>query len=415
MRSKVLLFSSVALLLILMVGCGGSTRVTQAPQPTRGSYVGADTCRTCHSDKYTEWSGTLHHGALDTLAAIHQDTNPICLACHTVGYGTPAGFVSTDKTPQLGGVQCENCHGGGGAHVQDPSGNEMEVTLSSSLCGACHTDVHHPTYEEFQRSRHAVALSSLRSLPYFTDECLECHSSDYRMAWEGLPTVRALAQYDIVCAYCHDPHSAENEGQLRKPVEETCTQCHNDQGVQPPEEPFASQAQMLAGTGGFNADGSPAVGPNAGHTAAITERCVECHLNHYVPGGTIGPDNPVQTGHTFQPDINLDGTITEAELNIACAPCHSGADALNELNEVQGEIRPRVEALGAWFDAHGTAYYDGLSPSDQNRYNIARFDYQFCDHEGSYGVHNHEYAEHLLDVAESIIETLPEAPPPPPL
>lgn len=112
-------------------------------------YLGAQVCGACHTEKHEEWLNTHHAGALETLKRIGMDKNQRCLQCHTVGLGLPTGFVSTEQTPQLGGVQCENCHGPGGQHIANLFDASMrpKVTLAAETCGGCHTDAHHPTYD----------------------------------------------------------------------------------------------------------------------------------------------------------------------------------------------------------------------------------------------------------------------------
>ena len=83
------------------------------------AYIGAQACAGCHDSIRATELNTPHAGAFtnaDFVAAGGQ-TNSSCLACHTVGYGLPTGFVSQSKTPQLANVQCENCHGPAGNHA----------------------------------------------------------------------------------------------------------------------------------------------------------------------------------------------------------------------------------------------------------------------------------------------------------
>jgi len=97
------------------------------------AYVGAKKCKACHLKEFNSWSGTRMAKSFELLqpgvsadakkkAKLSPDkdytADPVCLACHTTGYGKPGGFVSLASTPDLVGVQCEMCHGPGGTFIQ---------------------------------------------------------------------------------------------------------------------------------------------------------------------------------------------------------------------------------------------------------------------------------------------------------
>ena len=75
------------------------------------TYVGYKKCRGCHRGKRRDhvsdkWEISKHRKAFDLLSKEEQK-NPVCLQCHTTGYGRmPNGAF-------LEGVQCEECHGPG--------------------------------------------------------------------------------------------------------------------------------------------------------------------------------------------------------------------------------------------------------------------------------------------------------------
>ena len=78
-------------------------------------YLGSETCTTCHFKQFKTWSKTKHATAFEELKGEEQ-SDPKCVKCHTVGFGTPGGFESVAKTPELTNIQCETCHGPGSAH-----------------------------------------------------------------------------------------------------------------------------------------------------------------------------------------------------------------------------------------------------------------------------------------------------------
>lgn len=88
-------------------------------------------------------------------------TESECLACHTTGYGQPAGFVSPEDTPFLVGVQCEACHGAGNPYLtpalmslknKEYKRSELVgagmVVPSEETCTVCHNE-QSPFYQPF--------------------------------------------------------------------------------------------------------------------------------------------------------------------------------------------------------------------------------------------------------------------------
>jgi hypothetical protein len=156
-----------------------------------GKFVGANRFAQCHPELHTEWSSTLHAGALDTLEGIGQDSNAQCIGCHTVGFGQVGGFVDRAATNALAGVQCENCHGAGGDHVNDSDTVKPIIDIPVDVCGACHQGAHHPNVEQWLESKHsqineAVAADLLEGGD-FVNNCGLCHSGDvfYRINVRG--------------------------------------------------------------------------------------------------------------------------------------------------------------------------------------------------------------------------------------
>ena len=116
-------------------------------------FAGAAACAACHVKSSEIWKASRHGHALDTLARVKKQFDPECLQCHVVGLGRN-GFLSQDLTPQLGQVQCENCHGPAKVHAADPqhvrtsaipAGNAEEGG-APSVCRICHHGSHSPSF-----------------------------------------------------------------------------------------------------------------------------------------------------------------------------------------------------------------------------------------------------------------------------
>ncbi len=429
-RSVTFLATSVGLVVGSLSFIAGCSSVPPAPGdggdgtnggPTSTKFAGADTCMPCHSGMHANWQATPHATALGTLEAIGQGENAACLGCHTVGFNDD-GFVSRAETPALAGVQCENCHGASADHAANPGDLAIRpfVDLSAALCGTCHTDAHHPTFDEWQHSKHATALEGLRSNPFAQDTCLKCHSQDYRHAVEEqegesgvvVPTL-ATAQLSIECATCHAPHGGvAQDHQLRQPIASLCGECHTQEEAELGDTPHHPQLEMLTGIGAFDADGSglELTHVHSGLAASGGAACAQCHVvGHEVEEPNEG--NPNVTGHTFNPfdsEITAASPEHQAEQYTGCRGCHTDSVA-NELRvTLQTDLAARLDALAPFFDVSSTSFIDAdtLSAVDQARLATAKFDFQFVAADGSNGVHNPALSRGALDVAEQIVNDL---------
>ncbi len=310
-------------------------------------YAGVGVCVECHDPIYQTEKQTPHAGALGALTRIHQDKNPNCLPCHTVGYGLPTGFSSVTNvvsSNQLAGVQCENCHGPGGIHAANENDPTVRprVELAATVCGGCHNKQfpRSPNYTEWVTSGHAAVvpetLPLMISSTNLLSSCGRCHSGSARLSLvKGEPLPVGDADVPVVCAVCHDPHanhvhtnvlSGEVEtNQVRYPVSSTndyflststnfaaaynpninvCAQCHNHRGASwrtsdraPHHSP---QYNILLGTVGELPAG---VTPNqpAAHALRIEDQCVGCHMQTS-PFQAGPPQVLAVTGHRFEVD-----------------------------------------------------------------------------------------------------------------
>ncbi len=429
-------------------------------------YAGSQRCEECHGQIHDWQAGTEHAQAFQTLVRIGQQTNPTCLPCHTVGYGLPTGFVSAAKTPQLEGVQCENCHGPGARHAANPEDpvTRPQVELASELCGGCHTGARQPQYDEWKVSPHNAMVEDMNPANRVTS-CGRCHSGSSRLhQLIGLPLAPGDANVPITCAVCHDPHqigtatnslpqTVTNEfvsprgvvlpiryAQLRNPLASTndysistsgsllaqynpkinlCGQCHNRRGAtwtDTSRAPHHSpQYNMLIGTVGVLPSGVPPDDPGH-HALSTTNQCVSCHMQStpYMSG------QPAVSGHTF--------LVQSFEV---CKNCHSLPEALVQFttNAIATQIQQVKASLDTWattmapeplrteyrtraweYTVPGDLSPGGPGPTSSEQALIpdaikkARFDLYIVLNDGSYGVHNGPFAVKLLDAAQTFVQ-----------
>lgn len=411
-------------------------------------YKGADACALCHNggtggSQYTTWKDTPHAAALGSLQSIGMGNSAACIPCHTVGYkGTNAdpainnGGYDEQAVPRLAGVQCENCHGPGSEH---PTNNptSVKVELDAALCGGCHQDAHHPTYEEWEESAHSEVIVAEAVNP----SCAKCHN--------GIESIRYLndpAAYtnqptgwvpsdtlEVVCAVCHDPHGNGNPGALRNAAVtdvvlpngilipqagagRLCMSCHNSRRTNTDIDGqinnggrlgphHSNQGDMLAGVNGYQGV-NPTFSWASSKHILVQDACVTCHTHGHEGDPEAGIPNFM--GHTFEPTVE------------ACQPCHGTLTDFGEIvakedydgdgtiEGVQDEVTGLLEVLKqAIIDASESqttrdllvaAFDTNMPKKDVTTANQrkAGYNYYFVSYDHSLGVHNRTYAIQLL-------------------
>ena len=428
-------------------------------------YKGATSCSVCHNggsggDQYATWSNTAHASAVQSLAAIGMDENPYCLKCHTVGTYTVTGTDSLDNggydetaVPRLAGVQCENCHGPGSEHPT-PTFTSVALNMSASLCGQCHTDAHHPTYDEWQTSAHASGPTwDEASPPALRASCSKCHNGLISVAYLDNPTTftnppaNPTSFERLSCAVCHDPHGNDNPGSLRNAsvtdiwipnnvlVEEAgagrlCISCHNGRrtetdvlnminngsGHYGPHHSI--QGDMLKGVNAYQDFNADFPWSSSKHIL-VEDACVACHTHAHEGDPEAGIPN--FTGHDFLPQteacVRCHGPITSFE-DIQAKADFDGNGAIEG---VQVEIRGLLDLLQqtiADASRNETVRQEMLNPdtfltavgdTTKSLRNQREAAYNWCyvDFDGSHGVHNATYSVQLLQ--QSILYIDPNA------
>ena len=383
-------------------------------------------CSSCHQigniaePIFNSWKLTKHAQAYDSLKNILSYS---CLKCHTTGwndtvtnYGADEyvkadtsaahGYVITDSVNfyKKANVQCEDCHGPLGTQSDSLSLNHWPFILGSTnhpnysaqLCGSCHSG-HSPYLEEWSLSAHAQSTAPSLSFVVKNKACVRCHVAqnfvlymENPAAYKDTILVTGSDIQPITCVACHDPHSAENPGQLRLSISSSkviCDECHYEQmdSVDVNSTPHQQSGLALSGDKnfGYRYPGHKYI--NGAHTYAAVERCINCHVY-------MGPnsDGSTSEGHTFKPRVE------------ACEVCHSDyASVVNvadsskmfDYDGIQTRTDNLINTLQAKLNAATSA------DSATMLFKEAKYNLLAVQADGSHGIHNPNLIDSLLSDA----------------
>jgi hypothetical protein len=302
-------------------------------------------------------------------------------------------------------------------------------------------------YAEWIQGGHGEALDGLKALGLpdtVAANCMECHSTDYRIleeAGEDVP-LQSEAQYGITCVGCHTPHGGEetpatwNEernAQLRMPQDELCSSCHNGHlpagqaSFEPGEEVHHPMDEVMNGRGAIGVTRMPSVHKDS---------CVQCHMvpTGYEHDGAAG----TSANHRFAiitPEEAATQTTSTA-LGVknmpysSCSTCHGrSSDPLatylqNTIENRQAFITEQIEAIWAELDA--AAVRQGYADVDEAHAAIAEKDsadwtaselafmsaftnVEIVEQEGSFGIHNWPYSNAIVSKAMEQAESVKAA------
>lgn len=205
-----------------------------------------------------------------------------CGACHATGYtpdGHQDGLEGIVGSWAIAGVQCEECHGPGSRHAEDPYGVAMTIDRASQACGDCHTRENLALIEAADGfAGHNQQFDELFNSKHFALDCVACHdphaSSVY--ADDELNPNQGIRQS---CETCHWQKEFQNN-RLHGGV--NCTDCH----MPPMDKSAVSDLDTYTGdirshqfainsdpeAPQFNEDGSLAM-----PYITLTYACMQCH------------------------------------------------------------------------------------------------------------------------------------------
>lgn len=173
------------------------------------TYVGTQTCATCHEKEYKEFKTSTH------------------------------SRISIDEQEGMEGIAngCEMCHGPGSIHVDNGGGKDTMINIRKdpSTCFACHMDkkvqfslpYRHPVLEGKMscadcHNPHGTEVKpgSSTALDDINDTCFKCHQGK-----QG-PFVFEHEALRDGCVTCHQVHGSVNDKMLVQRDNNLCLRCH---------------------------------------------------------------------------------------------------------------------------------------------------------------------------------------------
>jgi DmsE family decaheme c-type cytochrome len=259
------------------------------------TFVGGDTCATCHSENAEHLTRTAH------------------------------GRVEDPRAP-AGKQQCETCHGPGSRHVEDPVNvkpmqfNEVSAADANAVCATCHNRGDHALWDGSQHQSRGLSCTTCHSVHSAKSEakqltketqlqlCATCHRDKVsKLDRSGHMPVR---EGKMECTTCHNIHGTTNVRLLRKgdSVGEFCASCHADKR-----------------------------GPYLWEHAPVRDGCVTCHDPHGSANERMLVSKPpllCQRCHvaTRHPSTIYDSALMQTSARVfgrSCVTCHAAIHGSN--------------------------------------------------------------------------------------
>ena len=296
--------------------------------------------------------------------------------------------------------------------------------------------------EQWENSPHSFDPTDPAVLEEFSGapenrSCVQCHNSEWfvRIQVNGEePPPENLAEppaFGHTCSTCHAAVNDEtNALRLHKTGEVTlpaygdvvdagisaaCMSCHNARRVNPPEYAATSfrgahggpQADMLSGTGAVTYGQTFR---SSSHIVAVEKKCAGCHMYPTPAEGQPGHNLVGSHALNLRYDNGTPDTLDDdVEHVAACQGCHQGVttfdfpadedfDGNGVVEGVQTEVKGMLAKVASALpnDGEGNVSIQrdlSLTTVEQRR---AYFNYTLVANDGSYGVHNFNYAVDML-------------------
>jgi len=395
------------------IGCSSCHRGLPTSHLTpKANMANADICGQCHS----RYSASVvpyenYDGTFSTRQYTLGNFNPLGVS----PAWTPESITTYLNIPTPAAPQSM-------IYYKDPAGSLLPWSARGHEEGA-------QQYNEWAMEGHANSLTDIKG--FGSDSCLKCHSADYRMAPDNAKPTIAEAKYGITCQVCHDPHkpseqtsfwNEERNPQLTAPRQELCVECHTaeipaGETAVPGSDVHHPMKEMMNGTGGIDVpQGSVSV-----HKGA----CVQCHM---VPTDYDRNGVPMTgANHVFaivEPEVakealstgNINGVKVPMPTS-SCATCHAKAGdpyatyLQGTLDNRQTQMKTWDAEVGAELTAAATrlgyasvsAARTAINKKAEAEWNASELAFMsaytnrsYIESEGSWGIHNWDYARTVI-------------------
>ena len=266
----------------------------QAKDAAPNTYVGGDVCATCHEEVSKKFEGNPH----TKLAAQHG----------------------------AAGVNCEGCHGPGGAHVE--GGGDVSKIFDPAkaspkdvdkTCLGCHAGAH-PNFDRSPHAKGGVSCIGCHQVHDSNHEpllkaaqpalCFQCHN-DVKPAFD-MPFHHKVNEGLVKCTDCHDAHGTFGNNNLKSTADQNmiCTKCHTET-----RGPFVYEHAAVKAEGCMGCH-TPHGSQNARllNMPSINLLCNQCHsrvANATVHGMGAGSDElaPCTSCHTYIHGSNMNAAF----------------------------------------------------------------------------------------------------------
>jgi len=259
--NRILLPVAIAVLGMLLSGCGGTDKPTNDAVLTRSGVetvntptVGLMTCTSCHTVQTADWMSS-KHANVEPVGNLFSAGNPTlgqlaaagCANCHDPQGDSGqlvAGYTGNTARPVIG---CESCHSGGSLHVAQggvgPIGvaaytagaiigtvSSVQVSAQFATCTSCHEllDANDPASSPTLTPVHSAASgTNPTGTPYIITDTHFAQPN----AWNALTGAFLATDLFAVTGYAMDFGS-----------ESVCIDCHNPHGTAAINQEWAQSA-----------------------------------------------------------------------------------------------------------------------------------------------------------------------------